>query len=227
MKVVILAGGKGTRLSEYTKLIPKPMLKILKVPLIVRIIQHYNKFGFKDFIIATGYKKKIIQNFFKKNLKNLNIKIIDTGLSSMTGGRVKLLRKYLNKTFMLTYGDGLSNVNIKKLLKFHKKNKYYATLTAVRPPARFGGIKISGKRVKYFKEKSKLDEGWINGGFFVMEPKIIDYIKNYKTVLERQPLEKLSKLKKLGAFRHNGFWQCVDTIRDKELLEDALINNKI
>ena len=227
MKVVILAGGKGTRLSEYTKLIPKPMLKILKVPLIVRIIQHYNKFGFKDFIIATGYKKKIIQNFFKKNLKNLNIKIIDTGLSSMTGGRVKLLRKYLNKTFMLTYGDGLSNVNIKKLLKFHKKNKYYATLTAVRPPARFGGIKISGKRVKYFKEKSKLDEGWINGGFFVMEPKIIDYIKNYKTVLERQPLEKLSKLKKLGAFRHNGFWQCVDTIRDKELLEDALIKNKI
>lgn len=227
MKVVILAGGKGTRLSEYTKLIPKPMMKIVKVPIIVRIIKYYQKFGFKDFIIATGYKKKVIEQYFSKNLNNLNIKTIDTGLNSMTGGRIKFLKNFLNSTFLLTYGDGLSNVNLKKLIKFHKKNKYFVTLTAVRPPARFGGIKISGKRVKYFKEKSKLDEGWINGGFFVMEPKIFGYIKNSKTILEQYPLEKLSSQKKLGAYKHNGFWQCVDTIRDKELLEMAVKNKKI
>ena len=227
MKVVILAGGKGTRLTEYTKLIPKPMMKIVKIPIIVRIIKYYYKFGFKDFIIATGYKKKVIEKYFSKNLKNLNIKTIDTGLNSMTGGRIKFLKNFLNSTFLLTYGDGLSNVNLKKLIKFHKQNKYFVTLTAVRPPARFGGIKISGKRVKYFKEKSKLDEGWINGGFFVMEPKIFDYIKNSKTILEQYPLEKLSSQKKLGAYKHNGFWQCVDTIRDKELLETAVKNKKI
>ena len=227
MKVVILAGGKGTRLSEYTKLIPKPMMKIVKIPIIVRIIKYYYKFGFKDFIIATGYKKKVIEKYFSKNLKSLNIKTIDTGLNSMTGGRIKFLKNFLNSTFLLTYGDGLSNVNLKKLIKFHKQNKYFVTLTAVRPPARFGGIKISGKRVKYFKEKSKLDEGWINGGFFVMEPKIFDYIKNSKTILEQYPLEKLSSQKKLGAYKHNGFWQCVDTIRDKELLEMAVKNKKI
>ena len=145
----------------------------------------------------------------------------------MTGGRVKILKKYLNSTFLLTYGDGLSNVNIRELIRFHKKNKYFVTLTAVRPPARFGGLKLSGKRVKYFKEKSKLDEGWINGGFFVMEPKIFDYIKDKKTVLERYPLEKLSSIKKLGAFKHHGFWQCVDTIRDKELLEEAIKKKKL
>ena len=227
MKVGTLAGGKGTRLSEYTKLIPKPMLKILRIPIIVRIIKHYNKFGFKDFIIATGYKKKIIEKYFKNNLKNLNIKTLDTGLNSMTGGRLLYLKKLLQETFMLTYGDGISNVNLKKLLLFHKKNKYFATLTAVRPPARFGGIKLSGKRVKFFKEKSKLDEGWINGGFFVMEPKIFKYIKNYKTVLEQYPLEKLSRIKKLGAFKHNGFWQCVDTARDKELIENLIKFKKL
>ncbi len=227
MKVVILAGGKGTRLSEYTKLIPKPMMKIVKIPIIVRIIKYYYKFGFKDFIIATGYKKKVIEKYFSKNLKSLNIKTIDTGLNSMTGGRIKFLKNFLNSTFLLTYGDGLSNVNLKKLIKFHKQNKYFVTLTAVRPPARFGGIKISGKRVRYFKEKSKLDEGWINGGFFVMEPKIFDYIKNSKTILEQYPLEKLSSQKKLGAYKHNGFWQCVDTVRDKELLEMAVKNKKI
>ena len=227
MKVVILAGGKGTRLSEYTKLIPKPMMKIVKIPIIVRIIKYYYKFGFKDFIIATGYKKKVIEKYFSKNLKSLNIKTIDTGLNSMTGGRIKFLKNFLNSTFLLTYGDGLSNVNLKKLIKFHKQNKYFVTLTAVRPPARFGGIKISGKRVKYFKEKSKLDEGWINGGFFVMEPKIFDYIKSSKTILEQYPLEKLSSQKKLGAYKHNGFWQCVDTVRDKELLEMAVKNKKI
>ena len=222
MKVIILAGGKGSRLSEFTKLIPKPMVKIVKVPIIVRIIKHYEKYGFKEFIIAAGYKSKIIKDYFKNNLLNLDIKIINTGASSMTGGRIKILKKYINESFMLTYGDGLSDVNIKKLLHFHKTNKYIATLTAVRPPARFGGIKIAKNIVKYFKEKSKLDAGWINGGFFVMEPEIIKYLKNKNTVLEQYPLEKLSKLKKLGAYKHSGFWQCVDTIRDKEILELAI-----
>jgi len=222
MKVLISAGGKGYWLSEYTNLIHKPLVKIVKVLIIVRIIRHYEKYGFKEFIIAAGYKSKIIKDYFKNNLLNLDIKIINTGANSMTGGRIKILKKYINERFMLTYGDGLCDVNIKKLLNFHKTNKYIATLTAVRPPARFGGIKISKNTVKYFKEKSKLDAGWINGGFFVMEPEIIKYLKSKNTVLEQYPLEKLSKLKKLGAYKHSGFWQCVDTIRDKEILEAAI-----
>ena len=224
MKVIILAGGKGSRLSEYTKNIPKPMVKILKIPIIARIIKHYEKFGFKDYIIASGYKSKIIENYFKKNLLNLKIDVVNTGNNSMTGGRILRLAKLIgNHRFMLTYGDALSNVNLKKLLNFHKKSENLVTLTAVRPPARFGGIKISGKKVKYFKEKSRLDEGWINGGFFVMEPKIFKYIKNDNTILERSPLENICKIKKLGAYKHNDFWQCMDTLRDKQLLEKFLI----
>ncbi len=224
MRVVILAGGKGSRLAEYTTSIPKPMVKIAGSPIIKRIIGIYKKFGFDDFIIASGYKSEIIKNYFKKDKK---INVIFTGKNTMTGGRVKRLEKYLNKeSFLLTYGDGLCDVNIKNLIKFHKKNKNIVTLTATRPPARFGGIKISGSKVKYFKEKSRLDEGWINGGFFVMEPKIFKYLKDDSTVLERQPLEKISKLKKLGAFKHYKNWQCMDTIRDKKLLEN-LIKKKI
>ena len=223
MKVVILAGGLGSRLSEYTKSIPKPMVKILNVPIIVRVIKFYSRFGIRDFIIASGYKGNIIKNYFKKNPFNLNIKVIHTGKKTMTGGRIKRLEKYLDKErFMLTYGDGLSNVNINRLLKFHIKNKNYVTLTAVRPPARFGAIKIIGSRVNYFKEKSSLDEGWINGGFFVMEPKIFNFIRGDKTFLEREPLETISKKNKLGAFKHHGFWQCMDTIRDRKILELAI-----
>lgn len=223
MKVVILAGGLGTRLSEYTKLIPKPMVKIKKIPIITHIINHYASFGFKNFYIAAGYKKKIIHDYFKKYRTSLNINVIDTGKTTMTGGRLKRLEKYLNKeTFMVTYGDGISNVNIQSLLKFHKKNKNIATLTAVRPPARFGAIKIKGKKVFYFKEKSKLDEGWINGGFFVFEPKIFKYIKNDNTFLEKEPLTKLGKIGELNAYKYNGFWHCMDTIRDKEILEAKL-----
>jgi len=226
MQVVILAGGLGSRLSEHTKLIPKPMVKILNVPIIERIIKFYNKFGYKDFLIASGYKHKIIKKYFKKNLKNLNIKVINTGQKAMTGGRVKKMKKYIGKNrFMLTYGDGLSNVNLSKLLKFHTNSKNFVTLTAVRPPARFGGIKISGKKVKYFKEKSNLDEGWINGGFFVMEPEIFKFIKNDQTILERYPLEKICKTKKLGAYKHYGLWQCMDTIRDKKILENLVKNS--
>ena len=227
MKVVILAGGKGSRLSELTKSIPKPMVKIRGIPIIVRIIRLYEKFGFKEFIIASGYKNKIIKDYFKNNFKNLNIKVIFTGNNSMTGGRIKRLKKYLSKEkFLLTYGDGLCDVDLKKLIKFHNKNKNYVTLTAVRPPARFGGLKISGNKVKYFKEKSSLDEGWINGGFFVMEPKIFKFLKKDQTILERSPLENISKLKKLGAFKHYKNWKCMDTIRDKLQLED-LVKRKI
>ena len=227
MKVIILAGGMGTRLQEYTKTIPKPMVKIKKIPLIMHIMKHYAKYGFKEFIIATGYKSKFIEKFFKKKIEDWKITIINTGRNTMTGGRIKRLRKFINQeTFMLTYGDGLSDVNIKKLISFHKKNKNFVTLTAVRPPARFGGIKIDGTKVRYFKEKSSLDEGWINGGFFVMEPNILNFIKNDKTVLERQPLEEVCKKNKLGAFKHFNFWQCMDTIRDKKLLEEKFKNFK-
>ncbi len=220
MKVVILAGGLGTRLSEYTKNIPKPMIKIKGVPILLRIIKHYLKFGLKEFYIASGYKSAIIKNYFKKKRYNFKVKIVDTGLNTMTGGRVLRLKKYLkSETFLLTYGDGLSDVNINKLINFHKKTKNFVTLTAVRPPARFGAIKLHGNRVKVFREKSRLDEGWINGGFFVMSPKIFKFIKNDKSYLEREPLERISKKNKLGAYKHNGFWQCMDTLRDKKILE--------
>ena len=194
MKVVILAGGLGTRLSEYTKNIPKPMIKIKGVPILLRIIKHYLKFGLKEFYIASGYKSAIIKNYFKKKRYNFKVKIVDTGLNTMTGGRVLRLKKYLkSETFLLTYGDGLSDVNINKLINFHKKTKNFVTLTAVRPPARFGAIKLHGNRVKVFREKSRLDEGWINGGFFVMSPKIFKFIKSDKSYLEREPLERISK----------------------------------
>ncbi len=222
MKVVILAGGLGTRLSEYTKKIPKPMVKINKKPIIFHIMKHYAKFGFKDFFIAAGYKQQVLKNYFRNKNFGWKINIIDTGPKTMTGGRLKRLKKYLkNETFLLTYGDGISDVNINKLIKFHKKNKGFVTLTAVRPPARFGAIKIKGKKVTYFKEKSKLNEGWINGGFFVFEKEIFNYIKNDQTFLEKEPLSKIGSLKKLNAFKHNGFWQCMDTVRDKEILEKA------
>ena len=226
MKIVILAGGLGTRISEYTKTIPKPMIKVLKKPLIYFIMKHYANYGFKDFYIALGYKGYIIKRYFEKNKFGWNINLIDTGQKTMTGGRLKRLKKHLgNQPFMLTYGDGLSNVNIKKLLSFHKKNKKLVTLTAARPPARFGAIKILGNKVEYFKEKSKLDEGWINGGFFVMQPEFLNYIKNDQTFLEREPMELLTKKKQLVAFKHGGFWQCMDTKRDMDNLNITLKRN--
>ncbi len=228
MKVVILAGGFGTRLSEYTKTIPKPMIKIAGKPMLFHIMKHYSNYGFKDFYIALGYKGEIIKNYFKKKKINWKVNLINTGSNTMTGGRLKRLKRIIGKdTFMMTYGDGLSNINLKKLLKFHKKNKKMVTLTAVRPPARFGALKIKGSNVKYFKEKSKLDEGWINGGFFVMESKFLDYIKNDKTYLERQPLEKACAKNQLLAFKHHGFWQCMDTKRDKDNLDKILLSKKV
>ncbi len=220
MKVVILAGGYGTRLSEYTKTIPKPMVKIAGKPIILHIMEHYAKHGFKDFYIALGYKGNEIKKFFKNKKLDWRINLIDTGQNTMTGGRIKRLKKFLgNSTFLMTYGDGISDIDIKKLIKFHRKNKRLVTLTAVRPPARFGVLKLLGSRVKYFKEKSKLDEGWINGGFFVIEPSFLKFIKNDQTYLEKQPLEMITKKGQLNAFRHDGFWQCMDTKRDKDRLE--------
>jgi len=228
MKVVILAGGFGTRLSEYTQATPKPMINIAGKPMLVHIMKIYAKYGFKDFYIALGYKGNVIKNFFKKNYFGWNINLIDTGKNTMTGGRLKRLKKYLgNETFMMTYGDGLSNVNLKKLLRFHKKNKKLVTLTAVRPPARFGALKLKDGKVSYFKEKSKLDEGWINGGFFVMEARFLNFIKNDKTYLEKEPLEKVSQKKQLAAYKHEGFWQCMDTKRDKDKLNKIFNKKKL
>jgi glucose-1-phosphate cytidylyltransferase len=188
----------------------------------------YAKYGYKDFYIALGYKGEIIKKFFKKNFFDWKINLIETGKNTMTGGRLKRLKKYIGQeTFMMTYGDGVSNINLKKLLRFHNKNKRIATLTAVRPPARFGALKIKGQNVSYFKEKSKLDEGWINGGFFVIEPEFFKFIKNDQTYLEREPLEKLTKKKQLSAFKHSGFWQCMDTKRDKDKLDKVFKNKKI
>ena len=227
MKVVLLAGGFGTRLSEYTKTVPKPMIYIGDKPMLLHIMKLYAKYGFKDFYIALGYKGEIIKKFFNKKFFDWNIHLIETGRNTMTGGRLKRLKKYIgNETFMMTYGDGLSSINLKKLLKFHKKNKKLVTLTVVRPPARFGVIKLKGQNVNYFKEKSKLDEGWINGGFFVMEPEFLKYIKNDNTYLEREPLETVTKKRQLSAFKHNGFWQCVDTKRDIDKLNKILAEKK-
>ena len=227
MKVIILAGGLGTRLSELTKTIPKPMVKINGRPIISYIIQHYAKYGLKDFIIASGYKGNVLKKFFENKFDKLNVKVIDTGKKTMTGGRIKKLKKEISdKTFLLTYGDGVCNVDLEKLIKFHYKNNFLCTLTAVRPPARFGALKFKGKKVSYFKEKSKLDEGWINGGFFVCSSKILKFIKGDNTFFEKEPLEKLSQLKRLGAYKHFGFWQCMDTIRDKEILEKKIKKNE-
>ena len=221
MKVIILAGGLGTRISEYTKSIPKPMIQIKKKPILHRIMDHYSKYGHKEFYIALGYKGHVIKNYFKnKNFPNWKIHLIDTGKKTMTGGRLKKFEKIIkDETFMITYGDGLSDININKLIDYHKSNKKTVTMTVVRPPARFGAVKLKGNKVIYFKEKSKLDEGWINGGFFVMEPNIFKFIRGSNTFLEKEPLLLMSKKRELTAFKHEGFWQCMDTKRDKDLLE--------
>ncbi len=217
MKVVILAGGFGTRISEYTKKIPKPMIKVGSIPIIEHIIKIYENYGYGEFIIAIGYKGSLIKKYFKK--KKYNIKFINSGLNTMTGGRLKKISKYISEdNFLLTYGDGLSNVNIRKLVKFHQKHKREVTITAVKPPARFGALKIKGRKVIDFREKFKDDVGWINGGFFVVKKQFLRRIENFKTYLERKPLETTCKDGELMAFKHRGFWQCLDTKRDLDLL---------
>jgi len=226
MKVVILAVGKGTRISEYTKILPKPMIKIGTKPILEHIINYYIKFGFKDFIIASGYKHRIIKDYFKKKNFSAKIKVIDTGVETLTGSRIKKLSSELKERFMLTYGDGLSNINLRKLLKFHIKNKKKITLTAVHPPARFGELSVVKNTVVNFEEKPQLQKGWINGGFFVVEPEFLNLIGNKNVMLERTPLKKAVKTKNLAAFKHAGFWFCMDTLRDKKVLDNLVKTKK-
>ena len=216
--VVILAGGKGTRLQEKTKRIPKPLLKIKKKKLVEIIIQHYRNFGIKKIYIAAGYRYKIISKYFKTDK---NIKVINTGLNTLTGKRIKFLEKEIKSSnFFLTYGDGICNVNILKLYKYHLNHNKIATLTAVRPPSRFGVLNIKNNQLKSFKEKAQLDTGWINGGFFVFNKKFFKFLGNKDVMLEREPLIKLCQRKQINVFLHKGFWRCVDTPRDLQLLKD-------
>ena len=226
MKVVILAGGKGTRISEYTKSIPKPMVQVGSKPILEHIINYYMKFGFKDFIIASGYKHSIIKNYFKKKRISAQIDVVNTGIETLTGLRLKKLANELKETFMLTYGDGLSNINLKELLNFHKKKKNLITLTAVHPPARFGELTIGEDLVTNFEEKPQLQKGWINGGFFVVEPEFLQFIGNKNVMLERSPLQKAVKTKNLAAYKHSGFWFCMDTLRDKKVLDNMIKTKK-
>ena len=243
MKVVILAGGFGTRLSEYTESIPKPMVLIGGKPILWHIMKSYAYFGHSDFYIALGYKAEVIKEYFL-NYRTLNadftvdlgtgsltphqqdevdwkVTLVDTGLNTMTGGRVKRMKSFIgNETFLLTYGDGLSDVNLEDLLKFHKNHGKLITMTAVRPAAKFGELKLNRDQVSSFEEKPQLNEGWVNGGFFVMEPECMDLIEGDTTMLEREPLVAAAKQGDLIAYRHEGFWQCMDTKRDHELLSN-------
>ena len=221
MKVILLAGGFGTRLSEYTDTIPKPMVQIGEKPILWHIMNLYAQYQHKDFFVALGYKGEVIKNYFTNIPEKWKLNLIDTGQKTMTGGRVKRLQKLIGKeTCMLTYGDGLSNINLDSLLAFHKNHRKLITVSAVRPPARFGAIKLNGDRVISFKEKSHLAEGWINGGFFVIEPGFFDLIDGDDTYLEREPLERAVNKGELFAYKHKGFWQCMDTKRDRDYLEE-------
>lgn len=236
MKVVILAGGLGSRIGSITQKIPKPMIKIGKDPILLHIMSIYSFYGHKDFIISLGYKSEVIKKFFLKKKykkysgkkiiqisnfsnKKWNILLVDTGAITMTGGRIKLLKKFIgNETFMFTYGDGVANIDINKLIQHHKKTKKILTVSAVRPIARFGELILKNNKVISFVEKPQTSSGWINGGFFVSEPQILRFIKNKNTVLEKEPLEALCKKKQMTAYLHKGFWRCLDTVRDLDSL---------
>ena len=228
MKVIILAGGKGTRISQYTHNIPKPMIRIGNLPMLTHIMRIFKYYGFDDFIIAGGYKTNVIKKYYKNSKEFKKLKIIFTGSYTMTGGRVLKLKKYLKKEpFFMTYGDGISNVDLNKLVAFHKKNKKIATVTAVRPPPKFGELNIKKNFiVKSFDEKPKIKHEWINGGFFVLDRKIFSYIKNSKTVFETETLVDLTKKKQLKAFKHNGFWKCMDNLSEKIELEKIYKEDK-
>jgi glucose-1-phosphate cytidylyltransferase len=240
VKTVILAGGLGTRLSEETESRPKPMVEIGGRPILWHILEHYSHYGSKDFYIALGYKAEYVKRFFMEKLlgsmtielangrilrhevscENWVLHLMDTGLSTNTGGRLKRLQKDLaDGTFLLTYGDGVSDVDIRELVAFHRSHGKIATVTAVRPPARFGGLIFEGHLVREFTEKPQAGEGWINGGFFVFEPAVFDYLENDASSLETDALERLAKKGQLAAFKHDRFWQCMDTLRDKRYLE--------
>ncbi len=242
MKVVILAGGFGTRLSEYTKLVPKPMVEIGNKPILWHIMNHYARFGYKEFIIALGYKGEVIKNYFLQyyalnndftmdlsdgQIRYINerpldwkVSLVDTGSNSMTGGRILRLKELVGEEdFMVTYGDAVSDVNIGKLVEAYKASGRLAMVTAVHPTARFGELQIDDDLyVREFKEKPQINQGWINGGFFVLSPKVFDYIRDDSTVFEREPLEQLASDGELKTYLHEGFWQCMDTARDRDYL---------
>lgn len=243
MKAVILAGGFGTRISEESHLKPKPMIEIGGKPILWHIMKWYSRFGINEFIICAGYKQDMIKEWFanyfihtsditfdftngnevvvhSQHAEPWKVTVVDTGLNTMTGGRIKRVKEYIGEeTFLMTYGDGVSDVDIEALITFHRKGGHLATLTAVQPEGRFGIMDIEGNRIKSFREKSKEDTGWINGGFMVLEPSVIDYIAGDATTFEREPLENLAEENQLDCYKHNGFWQCMDTLRDKEKLE--------
>ncbi len=246
---MILAGGFGTRISEETQLKPKPLIEIGGMPLIWHIMKTYSHYGINDFVICCGYKGYMIKEYFanyslhksnitfdlkkngievhSSNVEPWRITLVDTGLNTMTGGRLKRVKGFLdNESFCFTYGDGLSDINVKELIDFHKNQKTLATVTGVRPPARFGAMSVFENKVTKFQEKPEGDGDWINGGFFVLEPKVLDYINDDKTIWEREPLEKLSSDNQLSAYLHSGFWQPVDTIRDRNYLEELWKLNK-
>lgn len=243
MKVVILAGGFGTRLAEYTDIIPKPMVTIGERPILWHIMKRYAHYGHKDFQIALGYKGDVIkkyflehnqlscdfaidlgtgkQSYFNRDSVDWRVTLVDTGLDTLTGGRLKRLTSFIGKEpFFLTYGDGLADIDIQALLTFHKKNGKMVTVTAVRPSARFGELQIDGDIVRSFQEKPQTESGWINGGYFVIEPEFLNLIEGDSTILERDPLEKMAELGQLAAYKHYGFWQCMDTKRDRDLLNE-------
>ena len=244
MKTVILCGGKGTRLSEETSFLPKPMIKIGEKPMLWHIMNIYSNYGQNEFILALGYKGEIIKEYFlnyyalnsdltidissgqvnyqQSQKQNWKVELVDTGMNTLTGGRLLRLESMLRPqgTFMLTYGDGVANIDINALVEFHKSHGKIATVTAVHPTARFGGITLDGNQIAEFKEKQQGGEGLINGGFFVFEPEIFDYLENDETILERSPLEKLANDRQLMAYKHSSFWQCMDTIRERNILEE-------
>ncbi len=230
MEVVILAGGLGTRISEETKFRPKPMIEIGGKPILWHIMKRYSLFDIKDFIICTGYKKEKILEFFenKENFsEEWNVKIVDTGLETMTGGRLKRIKEYCSeKTFCLTYGDTLNDLNISNLVEFHNRNKKLATVTACQPPGKFGILEIENNIVTQFKEKPKGDNNWVNGGYFVLEPEVFDYIENDFTIWEQTPMNTLVKNGQLVAYKHSGFYQPMDIISDKNRLEKMWMDNK-
>ena len=248
MKAVILAGGRGTRLSEETEFRPKPMVEIDGIPILWHIMKTYSFYGINDFIICLGYKGYMIKEFFanyflhasdvtidtqkneitaiKSKSEPWKVTLVDTGENTMTGGRIKRIENYVDDTFCLTYGDGLIDMDISKSIKFHKDNKFIATITAVQAPGRFGALNIKENKVTSFTEKPKGDSSWINGGYFVMEPSFIKYIKDDSTFLEKVPLEKVAEEGKLGVFKHDGFWQPMDTMRERNYLEELWRSNK-
>jgi len=249
MKVIILAGGFGTRLSEYTHRIPKPMVNIPDRPILHHIMQRYSSFGHNDFYIALGYKAEVIKEYFlnigktisdssnhlsicvnknKSKDSKWHVTLVDTGQTTLTGGRVKQMQNFIDdEPFMLTYGDGLADIDFHKLLKFHNQHGKLVTVSAVRPVARFGELKIDGNKVISFKEKPQVTTGWINGGFFICKPKFFDLIKDDdQTVLEAEPLEQAASMEQLMAYKHEGFWQCMDNKRDKDLLAELWSSGK-